>query len=475
MNPQAGTLLRSLHEPTSVLPTGSKTLNILYDAVPTEGGIKELQKRLVATAARVLSACPSPRLASMTLATDLYAAVPVHVPLPAGAGLSRGARELRKKLLDHSELASEAELDELDMRSASSCPLLQWQWLTHAARKLRPPQGIESLEMDVCPRPTAVPNSRTYRQLIDSVYASLVRMNSVDNEAVARNMAHHLVAQQLQVADTLKHVQLPFEQRGSPAAADWPALRKTTAPPLVGEGIARLLATMCSHVSRGESGRITVLASDREDALVVTLAALLVRFKDDPAPLATGRCYFLASDTSFVDIGTLYNAAWRRFGSAAGLARFLVAAKLTAVQGQVLLDALVTAEAAAAGPDEAPDFLHGPGVLAEEAQRWYIGAYIKTVEPGATDPVRVYQLWQKRGLGELPRFKDIGLLAGAMRHDLFAASKHDVDKRHYGPVELLKGDPLMSLLEKGGARRFYFDLRKAPHFTCHAAPCPPTH
>jgi hypothetical protein len=462
LNPQAATLLRSLHEPSAILPAGNNSVTILYDAVPRQGRLKDLQARLDAAAARVLQACPSPLLLSVTLAADLYAAVPLHVPLPTA---SRSAKELRRKLLDRSELASEAELNELDMSTAHRCPLLQWQWLVHAARKLRPPPGVDSLAMDLCPRPTAVPNSRTYRQLVDSVYTSLLRLNSVDNEAVARNMAHHLVAQQLQLVDTFKHVQLPFEQRGSPTPADWPGLRKTGAPLPAGEGIARLLSTVCSQVSRGESGRITVLASDREDALVVTLAALLVRFKDDPAPLATGRCYFLASGSGgLVDIGALYNAAWRRFGSAAAFGRFLVAAKLTAAQGQVLLDAL-----ACRAEVDGPDFLLGP-VPAEEAMRWYVAAYVETVEPGATDPVHVYQQWQKRGLGELPRFEDVGPLIGAIRHDLFAtATKHDVDKRHYGPVELIKGGRLVSMLENGSDRRFYFDLRKAPSFTCHAA------
>jgi hypothetical protein len=461
-------------------------VHLLYDAIPA-GRLPDLQRELDAATDHVIQACPARARIRVTVATDLYAAMPVHLPLPTRT-LSTGAKRLREKLLRAEELARPAELDDLDMESAYACPLLQWQWLMRAAQVLRRPKhkAVEGLDIDLCPPPTAIPSQRPYQGLLAYVRDALGRWRvpSLRDGESAPNapahialIAHHVVAQQLVCACSVQ-LQLPFTLEGTPPPVKWETLQ-VAKPQFIGEGLARLLGTFARGAlttSRGhEVQEVMVLASAREDALVRTLAALLLLYKDARTPLARGRHYLLAAAGTLVDVGLLYNEALARMGgSPAALGRFLVAAVLTARQGQVLLKALTEAHRGQEEEEEV-DFLAGP-VADASAVRWYLGAYVTTTEPEGlaqrserVNPVSLFKTWELRKLGELPRFRDVGALVAVVQHNLFASAtvRRDLEKRHHGQQQLLAGTELLVLLDHGGDRRFYFDLHRAFSVTCH--------
>lgn len=452
MNPAAVAWFAQLVPPVPALPAGPAPMCVLYDLASEVDDLRrlsDLQQRLSTLA---------PPAARLTLAVDLRAAMPLHVAPPRTADtLSALGQHLRQRLLQRGQLAAPEELDELDVASACSCPLLQWQWLVHAAAALVPPAGVESIAFaDGPPRSTRLTQA-AYTQTCKDIYEQwLVRSNSFRRhldagQTLSPALAHFVFAQQLIHAGT--------------GDTDWHALRMTRAK-FQGEAILRLTQQLLADAP----GRITLLMSKRPDALLIALCTLATRA---PSEVRPGHMFLGGNGASgFVDIGALYNAIRARAGgSAAHVASLLIAAALPALRGPpALFDEFARA---AWTPFPHDDLRAPPDEMA--ARRWCIAAYGNLLqagtwdaEPVRCDPAELFREAQRRRL-TLPHFAGVPALVADAYDTYFVrlqprANKDTLDhmlNARAGQLRVVAGRELETL-----GLRYCFDLRHPPLITC---------
>jgi hypothetical protein len=481
MNPRTIDYLRTLvpEEASDAMPAkDTRRVLVLFDAVAQSGTLADLQTRIQTVADHVVKRVKGAEL-QVTLAFDLAAAMPVYAPPPVRT-LSGEAKCLRAKLLNarQCELATKNELDALDMLSACTCPLLQWQWMDHVSQTLRLPKGVKSMEMDYCPDGL---EPRPYKLSLEKNIIPMVTkiVGKDDGGRLAQLLAHHVVAQQFVHGCGRRTV--PYTPQGTQNGIRWDDLRKRQFPrQVVGEGFSRLVQQAVAYADpfftknkrEDRRGHISVLASSRGGALVYALAALLQRYKEERNPLEVQQSFFLDPDTGeLFDLGALYNAILAHHqGSVVGFAQFLVAAVVTAKHSRALLEALVASKEYFLFSTDDPCGAELPDPAA--ATRWYLSAYVDTLEPGkwerqaeahACDASNLSALAYRRGIVDLPRFSTVGALVVGAHQLLFART------RETRALARLRGLHLLTLLKYGGGdQRFVFDLSQALSISCLA-------
>jgi len=469
MNPRTIPYLHSLLEKEASIPDNAKYVSILFDAVAKTGTLQDLQARIDAAVAFVDGGLTHKRaVIKTTLAFDLIGVCAVQVA-PATKTLSDAAHGLRTQLL-HAPftLASAADLDALDMPSACTCPLLQWQWLNRASEALGVSPGATSMRIDFCPQ--GLPQ-RTYRQSLENNVIPLVQLSlpTSADRALCPLLAHHLVAQQF--AQTSVARSLPYKPQGTPETIDWRELRMKKAT-FAGEALVRLTREIIPGVSPYYAANglvasttserrpsVQVLVSEREGALVQVLAALVEKYKGESRPLLLGRAFmWLPGGGHLFDLGAVFNALVKRLGSATAVMPCLLAMVVTANQGHALLEGLAESKERLISPD---GFIEDKEE--EVAARWYVSGYIRTLAPRDADKVSAPELAQRayrQGLRDLPRFSTVYSLVAAAHRRLFPP----LGAR--GKEGVIKGAELLTLLRTGGGeRRFLFDLSHGT-FTC---------
>jgi hypothetical protein len=292
----------------------------------------------------------------ISLGFDIAALAPLYIKRKRDK-FSGTAEVIREETLRLNKVGDTDLLGNLDVGSAGSCPVLQWQWLAYLGRTLRPPKNDRSVrvEIDWCPRPDLIPDKASYTALVDQVHEWFRRVCQAYRRPLPNGiLAHHVIAQQIFFSSDcmIRRLEVASGKPMSTVVNHEPVTVSTLVrlpdeedpkPPNQGQAadfLSRFIYQVMPVLFPSSQRRKSALFVSRRSVIEtqsIIFSAILAKLKsfntlDFHLPLE-GAC-FLWSGTSakpitLVDIGARFNRLWHAVqGSRCEMSRLVLSGML---------------------------------------------------------------------------------------------------------------------------------------------------